>query len=224
MKTLPLPSSVVLPQRVRGREMRRYRQRGIMLVITLIALVALTLGGIAFMRSVDTSSLIAGNLAFSRASVALSDAGMEAARTQLVALAAGSCGVSPCLETNQPIDAATGVQQINYWANWQVPGFDYRSDAAWANALELAAPQPGFRVRYIVHRMCANAGAVTGNTCVLDPAPVVIGGGLFTGSVDYGSYVAQTGAGATNPVPYYRVTLRVDGPRNSLTYVQVWMV
>lgn len=196
-----------------------------MLVITLITLVALTLGGIAFMRSIDTSAWIAGNLAFSRAATSLSDVGMETARTQLTTLmAAGACsGPTPCLEANQPILAATSVQQTNYWATWQV-GFDYRSEAAWANAVDAASPQTGFRVRYLVHRMCANAGPVTGNTCVLDPVPRVIGGGGARGAVDYGSYLNQTPGAASSPVPYYRITVRVDGPRNSVTYVQVWMV
>jgi hypothetical protein len=25
-------------------------------------------------------------------------------------------------------------------------------------------------------------------------------------------------------VPYYRVTLRVSGPRNTVTYLQVWLI
>lgn len=196
-----------------------------MLIITLLALVALTLGGIAFMRSIDVSSLIAGNLAFSRAAVAFSDAGMEAARAQLIGMTTATCDPGPCLERNTPNRTnPTPAVLTNYWANWQVPGFDYRSEAAWNNAQEIASPLSGYRVRYIIHRMCQSDGPITGNTCVLDPTPTVFGGGLFAGSVDYGAYVAQTGGAAANPVPYYRITLRVDGPRNSLTYVQVWMV
>ena len=42
------------------------RERGVIMVITLIALVVLMIGGIALIRSFDTSMLLAGNLAFRR--------------------------------------------------------------------------------------------------------------------------------------------------------------
>jgi type IV pilus assembly protein PilX len=43
------------------------RERGAILFIALIVLVAMSLAGIALMRSVDTNVLIAGNLASARA-------------------------------------------------------------------------------------------------------------------------------------------------------------
>lgn len=197
-------------------------QQGVMLLISLIALVALSMGGVAYMRAVDTGSLLAGNLAFSRASVAISDLGMETARTQLQALEVGVCGGAPCLENDQPV--LGGVQQSYFWSNWQLNGFDYQSEAPWANASEVASPIAGFRVRYLIHRMCANAGPVVGNACVADPAPIVAGGGVSKGAQDYGSTLNQGSAAASNPVPYYRVTVRVDGPRKSLTYIQASML
>jgi Tfp pilus assembly protein PilX len=49
------------------------------LFIALIVLVAMTLAGIAIMRSVDTATLIAGNLAFKQGTVQSSDNGVEQA-------------------------------------------------------------------------------------------------------------------------------------------------
>jgi type IV pilus assembly protein PilX len=213
-----------------------HRQQGVMLLISMIALIALTMGGIAFMRSVDTGKLMAGNMAFSRASVAFTDVGMEAARTQLAAIALDTtCGaaIGQCLWTNQVTSG--GVQQTNYWAQWQAArydassqviagsGFDYQTEASWATALAVPSPAPGYTIRYIIHRMCMNTGTSVGNTCVLDPNPVAVGGGLNMGAVDYGNNLNQGISSASDPTPYYRVTIRVDGPRNSLTYVQVWM-
>ncbi|MBL0167677.1 MAG: hypothetical protein IPP85_11310 [Propionivibrio sp.] len=43
------------------------RQGGVVLMIALIILVALTIGGIALVRSVSMTSIIAGNLAFQQA-------------------------------------------------------------------------------------------------------------------------------------------------------------
>jgi len=51
-------------------------QQGIVLPITLIVLVAMTLAGIALLRSIDTSSIIAGNLAFKQSATASGDAGI----------------------------------------------------------------------------------------------------------------------------------------------------
>ncbi|MBK7423656.1 MAG: hypothetical protein IPJ48_11460 [Propionivibrio sp.] len=47
------------------------RQGGVVLMIALIILVALTIGGIALVRSVSTTSIIAGNLAFQQAATIL---------------------------------------------------------------------------------------------------------------------------------------------------------
>jgi Tfp pilus assembly protein PilX len=41
-------------------------QRGVVLLVALIILVALTLAGVALIRSVDTANIIAGNLSFHR--------------------------------------------------------------------------------------------------------------------------------------------------------------
>lgn len=63
------------------------RQRGVVLLITLVVLVAMMLAGIGMMRSVDTGNLIAGNVAFREAALQASDVGMSAAFGQLLAVA-----------------------------------------------------------------------------------------------------------------------------------------
>ncbi|MEJ7807583.1 MAG: hypothetical protein WKG03_16870, partial [Telluria sp.] len=55
------------------------RQRGVVLLMALIALVALTLAGLAMVRSVDTGNVIAGNMAFRQAAMQQVDVGIEAA-------------------------------------------------------------------------------------------------------------------------------------------------
>jgi Tfp pilus assembly protein PilX len=52
-----------------------HNQRGVVLLIALIMLVAMTLAGIGMMRSVDTGTVIAGNLAFKQATLNASDMG-----------------------------------------------------------------------------------------------------------------------------------------------------
>ena len=59
------------------------RQHGVVMFISLIILVAMTLAGIALMRSVDTGTIIAGNLAFRQNTTYVGDIGVEAARAWL---------------------------------------------------------------------------------------------------------------------------------------------
>ena len=57
------------------------RQSGVVLVISLIVLVALTLAGLALVRSTDTGNVISGNFAFRMAALQSVDTGVEAAFT-----------------------------------------------------------------------------------------------------------------------------------------------
>ena len=75
MLNAPTPSSL--------QPSRRGRQRGVVLIIALIALVIMTLAALAMIRSVDTSNLIAGNMAFQQAATHSGDSGIEAAITWL---------------------------------------------------------------------------------------------------------------------------------------------
>jgi len=58
---------------------RATKQRGVVLFFTLIALVVMSLAAVALIRSVDTSTMIAGNLAFKQSGSSATDTGMEAA-------------------------------------------------------------------------------------------------------------------------------------------------
>src|SRR3989441_7644236 len=64
-----------LGSRVRGNDGRKHltapvvQQRGVVLFIALIVMVAMSLAAIALIRSVDTTSQVIGNLAFRQASI-----------------------------------------------------------------------------------------------------------------------------------------------------------
>ena len=85
MKIAFTPSSVV-----------RRKQRGVSLIIAMIALVAMTLAGLALIRSVDTSNVISGNLAFRQASLHATDVGVEAALAALGTIVTTSEGRRYC--------------------------------------------------------------------------------------------------------------------------------
>jgi Tfp pilus assembly protein PilX len=56
-------------------------QQGIVLLVALIALVALSLSGIVLMRGVDTSNIISGNFAFNEATTQMAEVGVNEAET-----------------------------------------------------------------------------------------------------------------------------------------------
>ena len=84
------------------------RQRGAVLFIALIVLVAMSLTGIALMRSVDTNLLVAGNLAFRQGATAAGDWGVESARSYLKTTLIAS---QSALDVDNPAAA--------YYSTWQ---------------------------------------------------------------------------------------------------------
>ena len=176
------------------------RQQGVVLFISLIMLVAMTLAGIALIRSVDTTNLIAGNLAFRQGATLAADSGVEAARTWL--LTQNTASLSNDSTGNGYYSFATAVPAWGQydWQNFSIvlPG---GPDAA------------GNQVNYVIHRLCAITGSPTGagNNCL---TTTTLGSSQGSGK----------GAGVQNvagtAVYYYRVTSRVLGPRNTVSYVQ----
>lgn len=68
-------------------------QRGIVLFTVLIALVVLSLASVALVRSIDTGTTIAGNLAFRQAATQAGDAGTEAALAWIQGQIAANGGI-----------------------------------------------------------------------------------------------------------------------------------
>lgn len=194
------------------------RQRGVVLLIALIMLVAMTLGGIALVRSVNITNSIAGNLAFQQGATNSGDIGIEVALNWL--------------ETNNDTSLHGSIAFQGYTAIRQDPPAGQSWDAFWratlvnqAVTLNPAAPGTfmayapsapnagGNTVHYAIQRLCLGLGApgVIGNPCAQPPATASTGGsskGAGVVALTYGSQV------------YYRITARIAGPRNTVSYVQ----
>src|SRR5690606_14640309 len=67
------------PRSANMSHLRRLRQKGVVLLIALVILIAMTLAGIALVRSVETGNLVAGNLAFKQSLAYVGDRGNEEA-------------------------------------------------------------------------------------------------------------------------------------------------
>jgi len=185
-------------------------QRGTMLIIALIVLVSLTLAGVAMMRSVDTASIVAGNIAFKQSSVVASDQGIQQAYGWL----AGAAG-TPALKTDgvagQPSQGYVTFVAHNETASW------WDSSLAWAGAYQVNngfADVSGNIVSYLIHRMCPPAlqNAAANATCASTADTTMVSGeGVDQSSANF----------FTRPPAYhFRVTVRTQGPRNSISIVQ----
>ena len=176
-------------------QVHHIHQRGVVLVIALVMLVAMTLAGITLVRSTDTANLIAGNFSFRQASILASEVGVEAAALAIPNIVLGNPEVNVADQyyaTQRVLDARgvpTGVNFDN--ANSVISG-DYT-------------------VNFVVERLCSGVTPVTNVQafCVTDVTPA--GGG----SRSSGSTFTVTGT------IYYRVTARITGPKNTMSYVQI---
>lgn len=202
-----LPSN----RRIRAcaRRPARVAQRGIVMVITLVALVLLLIGVVAMLRNVDTASMIVGNLAFrrdltNRAETAIAQAKVEfvtgglsteAARTATPSIP-NKLNYSPVtLQSNTDGIPIALVDDATYTAAGYVPT-TFASDGS-------------LKVRWVIDRQCL-AGTVAYNSATCENQQ-------SSGDVGGTSWLRKPG-GTTNPV--YRISVRVMGPRNTDAYFQ----
>lgn len=188
-------------------------QRGVVLFISLIVLVAMSLAGIALMRSVDAGGMIAGNLAFRQNTVYVADLGVEAARAWLMTQS------TTTLYTDNGGDA--------YYATWQdtldlIGNDPAKTDFLWPTASKPVTASPyvpptGYNVRYVVHRLCQNSGDPTGSSA---NCMKVSGSAGTTASGTKGATAYGGGAITVPTSALYRVTVQVIGPRNAISYIQ----
>ncbi len=185
-------------------------QRGVALLITLVALVALLIGGISLIRSFDVSAVQAGNLAFKRDLKNHAERGVEAAQRLLTSGALMEEGTreNSLLSLNySAVRLATDAKGLPLLLT---------DDAAFTTASmgnDLTdTTGTGVTVRYIIDRQCTLAGAMTVANCITYAAPI-----------DQSSDDRQQKVkGEARPV--YRISVRASGPRNSQVFIQQTVV
>ncbi|HJV85920.1 MAG TPA: hypothetical protein VJ698_10625 [Noviherbaspirillum sp.] len=199
---------------IAGKGVRLQRQRGVILIVALIVLVAMTLASIAMVRSVDTSTIIAGNLAFKQSGAAAGDAAIDAAVGWLTA------NNGPTLEADSGSDGyyATSQDSLDITGN-RTPG-DASDDLDWLSsaAVKILAPDGlGNKLSYVIHRMCNSAGPLAAGTCATDQSAMA--GSSLGASRQMMTYQPGSWNAVANRA-YYRITVRIAGPRNSVNFVQ----
>lgn len=192
------------------------RQDGIVLLMAIIVLVALTLGALALTRSVYTTNVIAGNLAFQRAATNSAEIGVETAVSWLetnLAATSTDCGRKLHCDQVQEGYLADRSGDTKGHTNWMSY---WNAELEQASTQVVSADGAGNEVRYAIERMCSQSGDPTdsANSCTISPNPTA-------GECAGGSSCA---AGERNllsaPPVYYRITVLVRGPRNTRSLVQ----
>lgn len=213
---------------IRHRSVGRRGQRGVTLVIALVLLVAMMLAGVAIFRSVDTSTFLAANLAFkrdleNRASAAIQpvldrletadflnhwdmDAcvnGQSKSQSACKALWQG-WSYSPRLLEASANGVPTVMANIGWTAADATPTSAF--DTAFSSSVTVDSASKT-RSRYLIERICTDDLTPSEKNCVL------------AGAIAKGGDASTEKPGAL-PLPLFRVTVRIEGPRNSVSYAQ----
>lgn len=204
-----------------------HRQRGASLLFALITLVSLLVAAIALVRSVDTGTLVLGNIGLQQDATVNADQGTRAALTALAALtdrtANGADGSGYYASAREGLDA-TGQQSSDATRtliDWDGDDCAYAPSGTYAAcnvepATVAGLPLPaGTTVRYVILRQCQNTGAVASANCA---APLQSAG---DGGVDRShlSYSAPTRPGSESGA-FYRVIVRVSAARGTTSFTE----
>jgi len=187
------------------------RQQGVVLIFSLIVLLILAIGAVALLRSVDTSLVSAGNLAFHRDLVNQAEQAVATVMTEFKTN-------GPPLSTSP---TSANLLAANYSASTLITNAQgvptaLLDDAVFgvvgtaANDIIPIIPNTTaqVRIRYVIDRLCTAAGAASSSNCVQST-------GLPTGGT-----ANRNTAVAPPSATVYRISVRVDGPRNTQAFLQ----
>lgn len=202
-------------------------QRGVSLMFSLIALISLAFAAIALVRTVDTGSLVVGNIGFKQDATVSSDLVANAALawiaarntgTTLFADDAANGYFASSLDVLDPTGSGT-IGNARVLVDWNADACAYATAGTFANCI---SPSPtntfGTNVgRWVVTRLCTTAGSPSGagNSCAvpLNKVSTESGGG----EVKYGGGVRFT---PSSGGPYYRIIVRNVGARGTVSFTE----
>jgi Tfp pilus assembly protein PilX len=194
-----------------ARSNSKARQRGVVMLITLIALVLLLLASAAMMRAAGGSTVLAGNIGFRRDLGNQAERGFVAARKALVS---GALSSDTTRSTDQ-LAANYSSTRLDTNANG-VPTVlasetAYSSKGMTLQDIDDSASdvKSGVTVRYVIDRQCITTGSFSAANCELTAA---------TNADKGGSDLPRKAGGESRPV--YRISVRVKGPRNTESFYQ----
>jgi type IV pilus assembly protein PilX len=166
-------------------------QQGYSLIMVLIVLAVLLVTSMAFFRSSSVSNIVAGNIAFKQSALAAAEVGITQAEADLLGL------------TNLEADVS-GV----YYATQQAVDSNNLPTISWTSVPTTSVQN--YTVQHIVERLCSGTLPIQNfsASCAVNQLPA-------TASNKFGSQIYTSATSL-----YYRATVQVTGPQNTLVYVQ----
>lgn len=208
-------------------------ERGLVLFFALLALAVMSIASVALIRSVDTNALLSGNMVFRQSASSASNVAMEGITeniTKKIAL----------------VNSINHYPQYGYYANCSQ--FDTQPNAlicdgnrlttmTWDNTNSSLVPsqtdgndeirdgvdRQGNQIRYVIERMCSYSNAeVNAGTAKLDVSRCLMASasGCSDGSKSGPNMPRTKDCPDQSSSPLYRLTLRIAGPKNTLTFMQ----
>lgn len=168
------------------------RQNGSSLIMTIIALAIMFIAIMAYLQSTDTATLVAGNFSFKTIANNAAEIGIDQAIDELNAQTNSDTAIAG---QYSPIQLTSDTNGLPANLNWgQVP---------------ITTVNSNYSVQHFTERLCTRAPVENANTqCIVGqlamPSSNKLGAPVYYG---------------TNAI-YYKVTVRVGGPKNTLTFVQ----
>jgi type IV pilus assembly protein PilX len=199
---------------------RIVKQRGVVLIFALIALLAIMLAAVALIRSVDTSTMIAGNLAFKQAATTSGDAGTEAAMSWLATTQAANNAKNIYKDATHAFNVTNAA--AGYYSNAD-PALSLFANATWnaITAIPAVTDSSGNSISYIIQRACRNGGVKMEDAdCLFSGAIQDTNGQNIPLPQDI---CTGSGCPVAGQAPMIRITSRVKGPKNTLSYVQAFV-
>lgn len=183
-------------------------QHGVVLPITLIALLLLMIASVALIRSTETNLLVSGNLAFKRDVVNQAERAVPAVKTIFE-----SGALSDFKDREEDLISS------NYYATTQTTNdsgiptalLDIATFDGLFSSNNIVDADTQITIRYLIDRMCLSTGEVTVSKCSRATQNTDIGGDAINLSF---------GKASGNDTPVYRVSIRATGPRNTEAFFQ----
>jgi Tfp pilus assembly protein PilX len=206
-----------LSRRAAAHHSLQRRQRGVVVFVAMLVMVALALAGIALIRSTDTATIVSGNLVLRQAAASAVDRGMEQTIHAL-------WEQTPALDRTQDSTANNYYACVRGTAGGclaagsavpKIPDLLKSTSGCAGAGLTaglVAKDAAGNTSCFVVERMCLATGPAVGTNCNLSAASF----GADPGTIHYIPLVRAGDA-------FYRVTVRVEGPRNTVTYAQAML-
>lgn len=189
------------------------QQKGLVLFVALIALVAMSLAAAALIRSVDSNVLAAGNLAFKQSAIMSAETGVARAYR--------------FINENQALLDGSGASVAGYYPTIN-SALNLTADSTWASGSSInvtndISDKSGNTVRLVLQRMCRDVGDGDKENCLLgygNTAANSKGNKSEGGGAGGGGF---GGAKGNTAAVVYRATVRVTGPRNTVSYLQAFI-